>query len=589
MFRRHIRDRSCLPMKKVANKARLLLFAFAWVACVQMCRAQTFQDYFTNRQTFTAASGSLNGNNSAATIEPNEPLHGGKPGGHSVWISWVAPTNGVARFKTETSGFDTLMSAYHFNSTNDTTLDKLVESARNDDSEELGDRESEIDFGVLAGQRYEIAVDGYYGAVGGIELAWSLDVTTNPPPAILSTTPDTTLKIGDPMTLTVVLTNVPSGTKFQWFFNGAELPDQKSTNVSIASMQVTNVGRYKLQIDLGAQSYFSRSTELQINTEGASALAQAKLPDSPGTELLGNDGTLIRSLKLIGPVAKTPTLGVVLGYNGSQIFNTTFATIDPAEPLHCSTVGGSSYWLTFQPPANGTFTFDTVGSTYDTVMELYSYNTPPTNYQALISIACDHDSVPGGSRIRFPATKTRQYVVAVAGVNGAKGTAYLNYSLNTNQLPTAPVLTGSPSTMVVTNGANVMLLPPITGSPPMRFTWSRDSVLLTNSYSAGLSLLNVTPAQTGNYFVVVTNDLGTTNVQLPLHVVVPPTCSIAQTASNGLQMSLPTQMGLRYTVEEATDLSGPWQSFGSTYVGDGQTLNIALPIITTGFYRVRVE
>jgi hypothetical protein len=56
-----------------------------------------------------------------------------------------------------------------------------------------------------------------------------------------------------------------------------------------------------------------------------------------------------------------------------------------------------------------------------------------------------------------------------------------------------------------------------------------------------------------------------------------------------LQMSLPTQIGLHYTVEEAAALGGPWQSTGSTFIGDGQVLNIALPITTTGFYRVRVE
>jgi len=94
----------------------------------------------------------------------------------------VSPTNGVARFKTETSGFDTLLSAYHFASTNDTTFDKLIATASNDDSEELADRESTIEFGVAAGQRFEIAVDGYFGAVGTVKLTWSLDVTPSPPP-----------------------------------------------------------------------------------------------------------------------------------------------------------------------------------------------------------------------------------------------------------------------------------------------------------------------------------------------------------------------------------------------------------------------
>jgi hypothetical protein len=580
---------------RTSAKARLLVLALAWVGFGHLCHAQAFEDYFTNRETLTSAAGVLTGDNATATVEPGEPLHGGKPGGHSLWISWVAPSNGVVRFKSETSSFDTLMSAYHFSSTNDTTLDKLIETARNDDSEELGDRESELDFGVQAGQRYEIAIDGYYGAAGGIKLQWSMDVTLDPPPTILSTSPDATLKIGDAITLVVALTNVQNNTKFQWFFNGVELADAKNTNLVISSMQVTNVGRYKLLIDVGSHiTFFTRSTELQINTEGASALAQSKFPDAPGTELVGHDGTLIRQanagLTIIGP--RTPqagNFGVVLGYSGSQIFNTTFATTDPAEPMHCSVTGGSSYWLAYQPPANGTITLDTVGSTYDTVMEVYTYNAPPTGYQDLISIECDHDSIAGGSRVQIPVTKTRQYLVAVAGVNGARGTAYLNYTLNTNQLPQRPVLTSSPGLAVVTNGANVTLAPSVTGSPPLHFAWSMNAAPLTNSYAPGLGLSNVTTDQTGNYFVTITNDFGATNALLPLHVVVPASCNIVQTTPDSLQISIPTQTGLHYTVEEAPGVFGAWQSTGDTFIGDGKALVINLPVAETGFYRIRIE
>jgi len=584
-----------LTVKKIVTKARVLAFVLAWCGLVQFCQAQTFQDYFTNRQTFTAASGVLNGDNSTATVEAGEPLHAGKPGGHSLWISWVAPTNGVVRLKTETSGFDTLLAAYHFNSTNDTTFDKLTTTARNDDSEEIGDRESEIAFGVTAGERYEIAVDGYYGAVGTIKLQWTLDATVTPPPTVLSTTPDTTLKIGDPITLTVVLTNVPNGTKFQWYFNGVEVLDEKSTNLVISSMQVTNVGRYKLLIDVGSRvTFFSFSTELQINTEGANALAQGKFPDAPGTELLGSDGTLgpviRRALSAKFFAAATPqAFGVVRGYNGSQIFNTTFATTDPAEPIHCSVTGGYSYWLAYQPPTNGTITLDTIGSTYDTVMEVYSYNVPPVTYSELISLTCDHAGVVGGSRVQLAVTKTRQYVVVIAGVNGAQGTAFLNYSLNTNQLPQPPVITTSPQPLVVTNGADVLLVPPVSGTPPFHFFWTTNSVPMTNSYSPVLSLPHVTPDQTGNYSVRITNDLGSANTTLPLHVVIPPDCSLIQSASDSLQMTFPTQIGLTYSIEEAPELRGPWQPHGDSFTGDGQTATIALPINTNGFYRVRVQ
>jgi len=446
---------------------------------------------------------------------------------------------------------------------------------------------------VEAGQRYEIAVDGYYGAVGAIEMQWSLDETASPPPQVLSITPDTTLKIGDPITLVVALTNAPNSVKYQWFFNGAELGDEKKTNLVISSMQVTNVGRYKLQIDIGSHiTFFSFSTELQINTEGADALAQGKLPDAPGSALIGNTGNgpvISRPLIGGGAVPRAGGFGVVSGYNGSQVFNTTFATVDPAEPVHCSTQGGASYWLGYQPPVDGTITLDTLGSSYDTVMEVYSYNGPLVGYQDLISLTCDHASISGGSRVQLAVLKTRHYLIAVAGVNGARGTAFLNYNLNTNQLPQPPQLTSVPQKLVVTNGANVTLVPPITGAPPMHFVWSLNSVAMTNSNDPSLSLPDVTPGQSGNYSLTVTNDLGFTNAIMPLRVVIPPNCSLTQNGSGGLQMTFPTQTGLNYTVEEAPSLAGPWQPAGDTFAGSGQPTTVALPMVTTGFYRVRVE
>jgi len=589
MFHRRMKESLCRLLKACTQQPWIAI-TLAFLAVGGFAQAQSFQDFFTNRETILVASGVLSGDNSNATVELGEPKHGGKTGGHSLWISWVSPSNGVARFKTETSGFDTLLSAYHFASTNDTTFDKLIETARNDDSEELGDRESTIEFGVAAGQRFEIAVDGYFGAVGTIKLTWRLDVTPNPPPTVVSTTSDTTLQIGAPMNLTVVLTNVSGSTKFQWFFNGAELLDEKSTNLVIAAMQVTNVGRYKLQIDVGSHiTFFTASTELQINTEGAHALAEPKFPDAPVTALFGSDG--VASL-LVKParLAAINAAGVVQGYTGSQIFNTTFATADPTEPIHCNTPGGASYWLAYQPPANGTVTLDTLGSSYDTVMEVYSYNVPPTSYQQLISVACDHGSVPGAARVQFAVIKTRQYVVAVAGVNGARGTAYLNYNLNTNQLPQAPGLTGPPPTLVVTNGADVVLTAPVIGSPPLHFAWAKDTVAMTNSYFPALALSRVSLLSAGFYSVTVTNDLGTVKTTLSLHVVVPSKSDLVQTSSSALTLNLPTQNGLSYTIEAAADLRGPWQAWTNQFIGSGEPLTIPMPLNANAqFFRVRVQ
>jgi hypothetical protein len=106
--------------------AWLLATGLAWAGMISANGAGlVFTDNFADRQTTANVSGQLNGNNTNATMEANEPLHAGKPGGHSVWVSWLAPADGVAEFSTDGSTFDTLLSAYYFTQPADTTLDKL--------------------------------------------------------------------------------------------------------------------------------------------------------------------------------------------------------------------------------------------------------------------------------------------------------------------------------------------------------------------------------------------------------------------------------------------------------------------------------
>ena len=112
---------------------------------------------------------------------------------------------------------------------------------------------------------------------------------------------------------------------------------------------------------------------------------------------------------------------------------------------------------------------------------------------------------------------------------------------------------------------------------------------MNNSNSATLSLTNVSPLQAGDYLVTITNDLGLAKASMPLHVVIPPNCSLTQTLPDALQLAFPTQSGLHYFVEEASDISGPWEPLTNNIVGDGQPVALVLTMSGTGFYRVRVE
>ncbi|HSU53258.1 MAG TPA: immunoglobulin domain-containing protein, partial [Candidatus Dormibacteraeota bacterium] len=355
--------------------------------------AASLQDVFANRETVTTASGSINGDNSTATVETGEPQTGGKPGGHSLWISWVAPADGVATFRTDGgSTFDTTLSAYFLNAP-DTNVNQLHEAAHNDDSPGI-EPYSLIQFGALAGHHYEIAVDGYFGATGAVHLSWSFINVSAPPPIVFSVPNDQSVTQGQSVSLSVDMQTSPL-IQLKWHFNDFDL-EEITTNLVIASLQPTNVGRYSLRITVNGSSssrYFTDPFELQINSEGdTNTLARDKIFDAPSSPFIGDDGGGGGSpFPGFFPPPRGAT-GVIRGYNGAQIFDTTFATIDPTEPAHCGVTGGASYWLQYQPPANGTLTLDTIGSTFDTVLQAYTYNGTLNSYADLINLGCDNNS-----------------------------------------------------------------------------------------------------------------------------------------------------------------------------------------------------
>ncbi len=403
-----------------------------------MAGAAGLQDTFAQREILTTPSGQVTGTSAGADRELQEPLHANKPGGASLWVSWVAPTNGIVTFRTAGSGFDTLLAAYYFKPSDPQTLDQLEEAASNDD-DPLAAPASLMQFAARAGQRFEIAVDGYRGAAGSVVLAWQFIDLATEPPIVVGLPSDHALRLGDSLTLSASFDVAPDA-RLQWRFNdesfGAEGP-----TLFIPSLQSTNVGRYSLRIRIDDVRFETRAVEIQVNSEGATnALARDKVFDSiesrlsddppPGGGGGGGGGLGGLALAAAGPLAG----GLVTrGYDGAQIFNTTYATPDPNEPRHCGVTGGASYWFDYTAPATGTLIVDTLGSGYDTVLAGYGLQLPVIGYESLVALTCDNDSLAphGADRISLPVTAGRQYLIAVDGVDGARGLARLNYHLLT--------------------------------------------------------------------------------------------------------------------------------------------------------------
>lgn len=120
-------------------------------------------DQFANRFQIPSAGGIVTGSNTTATKESGEPNHGNASGGKSVWWTWIAPSTGLVTVSLDGSSFDTTLGVYRGTAVNALT------SVAQDDESGAGSC-SRVLFNATGGVAYQIAVDGYAGASGNIQL-----------------------------------------------------------------------------------------------------------------------------------------------------------------------------------------------------------------------------------------------------------------------------------------------------------------------------------------------------------------------------------------------------------------------------------
>src|SRR5688572_20662531 len=63
---------------------------------------------------------------------------------------------------------------------------------------------------------------------------------------------------------------------------------------------------------------------------------------------------------------------VISGSIGTTTDSNNGASKEPGEPNHAGEPGGSSIWFRWTAPASGRFSFNTVGSSFDTLLAVYT-------------------------------------------------------------------------------------------------------------------------------------------------------------------------------------------------------------------------
>jgi len=280
--------------------------------------------------------------------------------------------------------------------------------------------------------------------------------------------------------------------RYQWRRNGVNIPGATNPWLTTTNVQVVDGGSYSVVVANVAGTVASDPLLLIVEVPAV----------PPGDEFANR-------------VAVTGLTNAISGTN-------RWATREAGEPWHAGKFGSNSVWYTWMAPASGVASFLTVGSTFDTLLGVYT----GSEVNALVGVAEDEDR--GGyltSQLKFNALQGVEYQIAIDGFAGEQGTFILTWELE----PTAqsvPVIAGVPRSQTVREGTNVTFSVTASGQG-LVYQWKRSVIgdqwsVISGATNASLALPNVQAADVGFYTVAITNRAGRGVESVPVALEIGP-------------------------------------------------------------------
>ncbi|MBL9175433.1 MAG: immunoglobulin domain-containing protein [Verrucomicrobiales bacterium] len=264
---------------------------------------------------------------------------------------------------------------------------------------------------------------------------------------------------------------------YQWRLNGQDIRDRDASGpeLRISPIRLQDAGIYTVIVANEAGAITGGPAEVRVRVTprpGNDVFAQA-------TDLTGIDD----------PVTGT----------------NTGATREPGEKNHASQPGHQSVWYRWTPPQDGSVTFRTVGSAFDTLLAAYT----GTRVDQLTEIASNDDATDGAffaSEVRFSVQRNTPYFLAVDGLGDDAG----NYVLSWNFEPRValvPRITRHPDSVTRLRGQPVTLS--VDAENATDVTWEFNGRPLTGVSGSQLNLGPLTPEDVGTYVAAVRGNGGT--------------------------------------------------------------------------------
>lgn len=172
----------------------------------------------------------------------------------------------------------------------------------------------------------------------------------------------------------------------------------------------------------------------------------------------------------------------VSGNSGTAQGDNRLATHEASEPQPAPAATQSVWWR-WTAPAAGQVSLDTLGSGFDTRLDVYTGSTLST--LALVAGNDNADGASLGSSLRFQAVAGTTYRWAIDSGDGNAGSTNLQWSLNTSAQANLAVTLNGPSSALP--GSTVVYALSVSNAGPQ----SATGVIATVAVPAGLSIADV--------------------------------------------------------------------------------------------------
>ncbi|MEO8428937.1 MAG: M36 family metallopeptidase, partial [Verrucomicrobiota bacterium] len=341
-------------------------------------------DNFTNAIKVPSVGAVYLSNNKLATVEPNEPKHGGLPNpGASLWWLYSASSDTDLLIDTAGSDFDTVIAVYTGNSLK--TLQSVI-SADNIAKR----KQAFLTLHAAKGISYHIAVaSANTNGTGTLNLRFAPNGQPDlNPPVISVTSPPSGLVLA---TNRVLVTGAafdpqPNASGIDQILIRVNTVFGPGSSDQTQSESGSILGALAATPNIVLSTNWSRIVALR---EGLN-LIQVTANDIAGN--LSDPISLEVTYRPLDPLNDIFANAIPLTQNaGTNVVNTARATKEFGEPLHANNEGGKSVWWTFQAAADGLLSLTTTNSDFDTLLAVYT----GSRVSALTALAANDDAFDG--------------------------------------------------------------------------------------------------------------------------------------------------------------------------------------------------